>query len=78
MALSVIESFFSWTEHVFVHLSVLQGKCVTGDCVKNLSEEEWKVKFKTALDINEPEIKRYYDELISTRNQVRNAFSSSA
>ncbi len=72
LALSVIESFFSWTEHVFVHLSVLQGKCVTGDCVKNLSEEEWKVKFKTALDINEPEIKRYYDELISTRNQVRN------
>ena len=29
-------------------------------------------KFKAALDISDPTLKRYYDELMSVRNQVRN------
>ncbi len=72
LALSVIESFFSWTEHVFIHFAILQGKCTTGDDIRKLAGDEWGPKFKAALDIGDPPLKRYYDELISVRNQVRN------
>lgn len=72
LALSVIEGFFSWTEHVFIHLAILQGKRTTGDSVGKLANYEWNSKFKEALDIREPSIKHYYDELMSLRRQVRN------
>ena len=72
LAFSAIESFFSWTEHVFIHLAILQGKCTTGVGVGDLAGGEWGPKFKSALDIGDPTIKRYYDELMSVRNRVRN------
>ena len=72
LALSVIESFFSWTEHVLIHLAILQGKCTTGEGIGSLASGDWGVKFKAALDISDPTLKRYYDELMSVRNQVRN------
>ena len=72
LAISVVESFFSWTEHVFVHLAILQGKCVTGGAVNSLSVKEWKDKFKTALDLSDPKTKTYYDRLTTLRYEVRN------
>ncbi len=78
LALAAIESFFSWTEHVFIHLAVLQGSCTTGEDVKGLAYQEWQAKFKVALDINEPQVKYYYDELLTIRNQVRNFFAHGA
>jgi hypothetical protein len=30
LALTAIESFFSWTEHVFIHISILNGRLQTG------------------------------------------------
>ena len=72
LALAVIESFFSWTEHVFVHLAILQGKCITGDAVASLSVSEWSEKFKKALDLADTTTKAYYDDLVSIRRQVRN------
>lgn len=72
LALSAIESFFSWTEHVFIHLAILQSKCVTGEHVKELATEDWKTKFKTALNIDEPKLKYFYDQLTTIRYQVRN------
>ena len=72
LALSAIESFFSWTEHVFIHLAILQGNIVTGNDVKELAKKEWTEKFKAALDINERETKIYYDNLIVIRDQRRN------
>ena len=72
LALCVIESFFSWTEHVFIHLAILQGNCVTGDGIGTLAAGEWGSKFKSALDISDPTLKRYYDDLTAVRNQVRN------
>ena len=72
LAISVVESFFSWTEHVFVHLAILQGKCVTGGDVNALAAAEWRDKFKTALDLNNPTLKSYYDRLTTLRYQVRN------
>ena len=72
LAYSAIESFFSWTEHVFIQLAILQGKCVTGDRVRTIARADWKVKFKVALDIRCPSTKRFYDGLTMIRNQVRN------
>ena len=72
LAISVIESFFSWTEHVFIHLAILQGNCSAGEEVQELAASKWNTKFKGALDINDPKLKRYYDELGFIRKQVRN------
>ena len=72
LAQSVIEGFFSWTEHIFIHLAILQGKCTTGHGIGNLAAAEWTTKFKSALDIKDAVTKRYYDELISIRRQIRN------
>ena len=72
LALSTIESFFSWTEHVFIHLAILQGRCTSGEKIDNLARAEWKSKFKVALDINDPTAKQFYDKLLLIRNEVRN------
>jgi hypothetical protein len=72
LALSAIEGFFSWTEHVFILLAILRGNVVTGDAVAKLAAQNWDVKFKAALDVNDPETKRYYDDLIIVRRQLRN------
>ncbi len=72
IALSAIESFFSWTEHVLVHLAIISGKCVTGHSVSKLAIGEWQEKFKAALDITDPEIKQHYDALTLIRRTTRN------
>lgn len=72
LALSVIESFFGWTEHVFIHLAILQGKCLTGDDVAKLAAANWDVKFRAALDLGDPVTKGYYDQLIVILRQLRN------
>ena len=72
LAIATIESFFSWTEHVLIHLAILQGICKTGEDVDQLAGARWGDKFKTALDISDPQIKRHYDDLVAIRNQVRN------
>jgi hypothetical protein len=71
-AISTIESFFSWTEHVFILIAVLLGGCVTGEEVRQLARAEWETKFKAALDITDPTTKGFYDGLIHIRRQVRN------
>lgn len=70
LAISVIEAFFSWTEHLFIHLAVLSQKIVTGDEVSKLIEAEWKTKFNTA--ISDPNVIKYFNDLILIRSQVRN------
>jgi hypothetical protein len=75
LALAAIDSFFSWTEHVFIHLAILQGKCITGNDIARLAVANWDAKFKAALDINEPDTKHYYDELTVIRRQLRNFVS---
>ena len=72
LALATIEGFFSWTEHVFVHLAILQGSCKTGLDVDELAGERWRDKFKKVLDITDPQVKHYYDDLVAMRSQVRN------
>jgi hypothetical protein len=45
-AQAAIDAFFSWTEHSFIHLAILQGRVRTGDEVAALAEADWKAKFK--------------------------------
>jgi hypothetical protein len=72
IAVSAIEAFFSWTEHVFIHLALLRGTITTGTEAADLAEDDWPEKFKKALDIGDRDVKRFYDELIVIRRQVRN------
>lgn len=72
LAMSAIESFFSWTEHVFILIAILQGDKVTGQEITDLAMADWKVKFRAALDITDPASKRFYDELGAVRTQARN------
>ena len=72
LGLSAIECFFSWTEHVFIHIAILRGNCATGEEVAKLAKVEWAEKFKAALDITDPTTKRFYDQLAIVRRQVRN------
>ncbi len=72
LGLAAVEAFFSWTEHVFIHISVLKSVCTTGREVRQLARADWSTKMKTALDIDEVEIKDLYDELAAIRRQLRN------
>lgn len=71
-AQAAIEAFFSWTEHAFIHLAILQGKLKVGTQVAELAEDNWSAKFKAALDISDRETKAHYDKLLELRVQVRN------
>lgn len=71
-ATAAIEAFYSWTEHVFILVAILQGKIATGEDVANTAGTEWKEKFKLALGITDPDTKKFYDRLTTLRNQVRN------
>jgi len=72
LALAAIEAFFSWTEHIFIHLVILQGKITTGAQVADLTDKDWLTKYKTALDVTDSKTKEYYDKLVTIRRQLRN------
>jgi hypothetical protein len=72
LALAAIESFFSWTEHVFIHISILSGRLQTGKDVARLADENWAEKFKYALDLSDSATKGFYDKLIEIRRELRN------
>ena len=71
-ALAALESFFSWTEHVFIHIAILRGQCSTGEQVAALAKADWAEKYKAALDLTEDDDKRFYDDLVIVRRQLRN------
>jgi hypothetical protein len=72
LALTTIESFFSWTEHVFIHISILTGKLHTGKDVAHLARADWAEKFKHALEVSDPASKNLFDKLIEIRRELRN------
>lgn len=77
-AQAAVEAFFSWTEHAFIHLAILQGRLHSGEDVANLAEADWKTKFKSALDIADQETKKHYDSLLDLRAQLRNFMAHGA
>lgn len=75
---AAVDAFFSWTEHVFIHLGILQQHIKTGEKVAMLAGSEWKDKFNAALDINNSITKKHYDALVQLRVQVRNFMAHGA
>lgn len=69
---TAIEAFFSWTEHVFIHLAIIRGHVTTGEAVAKMAEAQWNDKFKAALDLSNANTKSFYDKLLVLRRQVRN------
>ena len=72
LGVSAVEAFFSWTEHIFIHIAILDGQCTTGRAVSHLVAADWARKFKAAFCVDEPELKVLYDELMVIRRQLRN------
>lgn len=75
---AAIEAFFSWTEHCFIHLAILQGRIRTGDEVAALAEADWRAKYKAALGLTDHESKAHYDTLLDLRGQIRNFMAHGA
>ena len=75
---AAIDAFFSWTEHAFIHLAILQGALRSGEEVARLAESDWKAKFKAALDVGDAETKKHYDNLLDLRAQIRNFMAHGA
>lgn len=78
LALSALDSFFSWTEHVFIHMAILKGKAITGEDVADLADNDWAIKFKAAIDIDTDETKYFYDQLVIVKRQLRNYMTHGA
>lgn len=72
LALSAVEAFFSWTEHVLIHVAILTGKTTTADAITQMAEANWTMKFQSALDLADPATKTQYDKLVALRNELRN------
>lgn len=78
LAISTIDAFFSWTEHLFVHLAIVAKGVSEGDEVANLTGADWQEKYKKALSIDNIESKKFYDELVLVRRQWRNFITHGA
>ena len=72
LAISCIEAFFSWTEHLFIHMAIVGNGVCDGEEIANLIGAEWKIKFKKAIPNTDNETKNFYDELLVVRQQLRN------
>jgi hypothetical protein len=72
LALAAIDSFFSWTEHIFIHIAILRGEIATGVDIVQLAKADWSQKFKASFDLNDPVSKGFYDKLIELRQALRN------
>lgn len=78
LALAAIDAFFSWTEHIFIHLAILQSKITTGIEVADLASADWAEKFKGAIDLDENGMKKLFDDLLTIRAQTRNYMAHGA
>ena len=72
LAISAIEAFFSWTEHIFIHIAIINGNLKTGEEVAQLSGGYWKDKYSKAIKLGEPKADKFYSELLLIRQQLRN------
>jgi len=72
LALATIDAFFSWTEHVFIHIAIMRGSVFSGEEVAWMATEDWAKKFKNAIDLDDRMAKRYFDQLVVIRKQLRN------
>lgn len=78
LALSSIEAFFSWTEHVFIHIAIIKGSVNTGIEINKMANEEWQAKFKRIFDLDHRPTRDLYEKLLLIRRQVRNFMAHGA
>ncbi len=78
LALSAIDAFFSYTEHVFIHIAILTGTATSGEEVAALAGADWPDKYKTAIGVSEPASKVHFDKLVEIRRELRNFVSHGA
>lgn len=72
IAISCIEAFFSWTEHLFIHLAIVGQNLSDGNQVAKLIGGEWKDKFKAAIPYTTEDTQKFYNDLLLVRKQLRN------
>lgn len=72
IAISCIEAFYSWTEHLFIHLAVVGQNVSDGETISDLIGSEWKVKFVAAIKDSSKEADKFYNDLLIIRHQLRN------
>lgn len=72
LAISCIEAFYSWTEHLFIHLAIINQRVCDGEKVSQLIGAEWKVKYKSAIPLDSKTADIFYNELTIIRQQLRN------
>lgn len=78
LGISAIESFFSWTEHVLIHVAILTGAVTTASEVADLAAADWSRKFKAVFDITGIEEKSLFDSALSLRQELRNYIAHGA
>lgn len=78
IALAALDSFFSWTEHVFILCAILTGKITTGEEVANLADNDWAIKFKSAINIKNEVSRDFYNKLVVIKRQLRNYMAHGA
>jgi hypothetical protein len=78
LATAAIDAFFSWSEHVFIHIAILLGNVTSGLEVASLASSNWSTKFKRALDLGDPKTKAFFDDLVEIRRQHRNFIAHGA
>lgn len=72
LAISAIDAFFSWTEHLFVHLAIIHEGTHDGQVITKLIGAEWKTKFQAAITLEDKTLEKFYHELTLVRQQLRN------
>lgn len=78
LAISAIESFFSWTEHVLIHIAIFTGGITTAREVADLAAADWSRKFRAVFDITGIEEKSLFDSALSLRQELRNHIAHGA
>ena len=72
---SAIDCFFSWTEHIFVHLAVLLGKAEANSvakCNKLIRSRSWSDKYESVFDIERDDESREYLKALKEIRELRN------
>lgn len=72
LAISCIEAFYSWTEHLFIHLAVINSGLKDGEEISKLINAEWKTKFKSAIPLKSNLETNFLNELSVIKQQLRN------
>jgi len=78
LAISAIEAFFSWTEHVLIHVAIFMCNISTAHQVADLAASEWSQKFKSVFDISLRAEKNLFDQCMTIRQELRNFIAHGA